>query len=203
MDFVYPFIITFLSIRVLRRVLRYLKGTQEVGVKISPQNNILEMYADADWARGSDRISVSWYILQLGGCTVGWKSVKQKIVSGSSTESEYISLSDASKETLWAKNFMNEIGETQENGGTLIHQDTSGSIAWAKGNGQWKRTKHIDVRYHEVQQLISFGAVGIQYTQTNSMKADLMTKPLFNSKLHTGMTQISLCNPKISNQIGY
>ncbi len=55
----------------LRRVLRYLKGTQEVGVKISRQNNILEMYADADWAGGSDRTSVSGYILQLGGCTVG------------------------------------------------------------------------------------------------------------------------------------
>ena len=56
------------------------------------------------------------YILQLSGCTVGWKSVKQKIVSGFSTESEYIYLSDASKETLWARNFMNDIGETQESG---------------------------------------------------------------------------------------
>ncbi len=84
----------------MRRVLRYPKGTQEVGVKISPQNNILQMYADADWAGGSDRTSVSGYILQLGGFTLGWKSLKQKIVSGSSTESEYISLSDASKEAL-------------------------------------------------------------------------------------------------------
>ncbi len=139
----------------LRRVLRYVKEAQGVGVKISPQNNILELYADADWSGGSDRTSVSGYILQLGGCTVGWKCVKQKIVSGSSTESEYISLLDASKETLCVRNFMNEIGEMQESGGILIHQENSGSIAWAKGNGQRKRTKPIDVRYHVVQQLIS------------------------------------------------
>ena len=61
-----------------------------------------------------DRKSTSCFIFLLNGCCVSWKSTKQKTVSISSTESEYIALSGFIQEALWIRSLLNELGFQQQ-----------------------------------------------------------------------------------------
>lgn len=67
----------------------------------------------------------------------------------SSTEAEYIALTQATKEAIWLRFLLEELGFKQE-GTTRIHEDNQSAIAIAKNPIQHARTKHIDIQYHFV-----------------------------------------------------
>ncbi len=80
-----------------------------------------------DWAGNEDRTSVSGKIITVGGALVSWKSSKQKYIALSSTEAEYVSLSEASREVAWLRNLLSSVGYKQDNP-TPVFQDNTGSI---------------------------------------------------------------------------
>ena len=86
----------------VKRVLRYLKGTLNYGLKYEHSENfVLTGFSDADWA--GDKIirkSMSGYIFRLGESTISWGSKKQSVVALSTTEAEYIALSLATQEYM-------------------------------------------------------------------------------------------------------
>jgi hypothetical protein len=111
-----------------------------------------------------------------GGC-ISWRSKKQRTVALSSTEAEYMALSEATQEAVWLKAFVTELGE--DTGGALtVYEDNQGAIALAKNPEFHKRTKHIDIRYHFVREKVEDGQVVLEYCPTQDMLADLMTKPI-------------------------
>ena len=78
-----------------KRVLRYLKGTLNYGLKFSVHGEKTELngYSDADWARDVDtRRSTSGYVFQFGNGTINWSSRKQPTVAKSSTDAEYVAV---------------------------------------------------------------------------------------------------------------
>ena len=91
----------------VKRILRYIKGTIDYGLKFkaSNANNVeLQGYSDADWAGDvTSRKSTSGYIFQLGGGAISWRSKRQNIVALSSTEAEYVALTLASQEAIWLR----------------------------------------------------------------------------------------------------
>ncbi|XP_019181956.1 PREDICTED: uncharacterized protein LOC109177103 [Ipomoea nil] len=84
----------------LKRVLRYVKGTQEYGLRLTPSSSTdIHAYSDSDWAECPvDRKSTSGYAVYLGTNLVSWLSRKQRTVARSSTEAEYKGLADVSAE---------------------------------------------------------------------------------------------------------
>jgi hypothetical protein len=56
--------------------------------------------------------------------------------------------------------------------------DNQACIRIAQDPTSHNRTKHIDVRYHYIRQLATYGKVSIDYVSTESMLADILTKPL-------------------------
>ena len=96
----------------------------------------------------------------------------------SSTEAEYIALSEATQEAVWLKAFMRELGEEAGNGSIKVYEDNQGAIALAKNPMFHKRTKHIDIGYHFVREKVEDGKVKLEYCPTQGMLADLMTKPI-------------------------
>ena len=85
-----------------KRVLRYLKGTKNYGLNISPKDSNLSCFSDADWAGNVDnRKSTSGYCVLYGGALVSWKSKLQNCVSLSTMEFEYYALSLAAQEVVW------------------------------------------------------------------------------------------------------
>ena len=113
-----------------RRVLRYLKGTINYGIKYEKSGNArLTGYSDASWA--DDRRSTSGNVFLLANGPVSWFSKKQATVSMSTAESEYVALSQAAQEAVWLRRLLEEIGMDLTQNPTLIQEDNQGAIAIA------------------------------------------------------------------------
>ena len=73
------------------------------------------LLVDADSAGNVDiRRSTIGYVYTLGGTAVSWGSQLQKIVALSTTEAEYVAITEASKEMVWLQSFLEELGKKQE-----------------------------------------------------------------------------------------
>ncbi|KAL0294145.1 UNVERIFIED_CONTAM: Retrovirus-related Pol polyprotein from transposon TNT 1-94 [Sesamum calycinum] len=68
-------------------------------------------------------------------------------------ESEYMTVAEAAKEALWLSGLSKELGVEQ--GGVQLHCDSQSAIYLAKNQVYYARTKHIDVRYHKIRELIA------------------------------------------------
>lgn len=110
----------------LKRVVKYLKATHQMKLKVSNiQSGDLSLfgYADATWA--DDRIerkSNSGRIIYFNGGTIGWSCNKQSVVATSSCEAEFNSMSEASKEVKWLRQLLVEMNE-QIDSPTIIFED--------------------------------------------------------------------------------
>lgn len=111
---------------------------------------------------------------------MSWRSSLQKIVALSSTESEYIALSEASREAVWLKGFMNELGYSQE--AIRIYFDSQSAIALSKNAVCHERTKHMQTKYHFVRDLIADGWVQVVKIATEYNPADIFTEVLHVGK---------------------
>jgi hypothetical protein len=129
------------------------------------------------------RQALSGYIFLIDGGAVSWSSRKQELVSLSTAEAEYITLTHASKEALWIKQFITELFHPLDFPITL-YSDNQGTIALAHAEqGQYHScTKHIDIQYHFICQLILNGSITLINKNTNEMVADIFTKPLSGVK---------------------
>ena len=163
----------------LKRVFRYLAGTRNRGIEYGGASNLtLCGYTDGDWAGDHDSArSTSGYVFTLNGGAISWKSGKQKSIAKSTCEAEYMGQSDAAQEAIWARSMLSELGEPLD-GPTPIYGDNQGAIALAKNPIDHKRTRHINVSYHFVRELISNGTLTLTYLSTNEMVADGLTKAL-------------------------
>ena len=79
-----------------------------------------------------------------------WKSKKQTTITLSSTEAEYIALSEAAREACWLRSLYKELGYDQQLSIT-IKGDNDGSIAMAKNQQFHSRSKHITIQWHWIR----------------------------------------------------
>jgi hypothetical protein len=171
-----------------KRVLRYLRGTRELGICYGKDmragdGELLVGFSDSDWAGDVDtRRSVTAYVYQIAGGAVSWASRLQSTVALSSTEAEYMALCAAAQEGIQLRQLLADLGFKQE-GPTVIFDDNQGCVALAQNARGGKRTKHIDVRYHFVRERIECGELKVVYVSTEHQLADLLTKALERVKL--------------------
>ncbi len=173
-----------------RQALRYLSGTRHLKLAFGAKPSAhqidfgyrLHGFSDADYAGDcTDRKSVSGCIHLLNRWPVSWSSTKQRCVSTSTTEAEYIALSDASKQGQWLRTLLKELQKfdfLEENQAVPMHSDNQACIALSQDPIGHKRTKHIDVRYHYIRELITYKKATVEYLKTADMIADILTKPL-------------------------
>lgn len=169
-----------------KRVLRYLKGTRELGLKFSASGNInpvLVGYSDADW--GGDPTtwrSTTAYLFQLAGGAISWASKLQNTVALSTAEAEYMALCSAVQEAVYLRRLLADLGFEQQEG-TIIHEDNQSCIAMAENPVFHARSKHIAMRYHFTREKVASGEVRIKYLATQHQLADLLTKALERVRL--------------------
>ena len=161
-------------------ILRYLRGTTSVGLVYGEaggaENGIIG-YVDFDYAGDLDqRRSLTGYVFQINGCTVSWKSTLQHVVALSTTEAEYIALTEAIKEALWLKGLLGELGFQQDSVEVLC--DSQSAIHLSKNQVFHERTKHIDVRLHFIREVLSGGKVQVKKVITEENAADMLTKSM-------------------------
>jgi len=83
---------------------------------------------------------------------------------------------EATKEALWLIGLVNELSIQQS--GVQLHCDSQNAIYLAKNQIYHARTKHIDVRFHNIRVLIAFGEILLQKIGTTGNAADMLTKPV-------------------------
>lgn len=169
-----------------KRILRYLAGTIDYALHFTKTKEFcLTAYADADWANDPlDRRSYTGFVVKLGGNTINWESRKQRCVALSSTEAEYLCINDVCKDICFIKNFMLEVLCMKLK--TVIYNDNQSAHKLVETREHChKRTKHIDIRYHFIKDLVHNHNITIKYLPTEQMIADVLTKPLSANKHST------------------
>lgn len=165
----------------LKRVVRYLVSTMNYKLNLSCNGvNPFKLigYSDADWSSDTtDRKSNTGYVFQIGGATICWTSRKQTGVALSSMEAEYVALSEACRELLWLRKLLEDFGLKQD-GPTIVFEDNISCIDFITVDRTSRRSKHIDTRRFFAKDLSEKGLVSIRYCPSESMVADIMTKPL-------------------------
>lgn len=169
----------------LKQVLRYLKFTQNYGLKyvksidkdVPNSNNIMSAFVDADFANSKkDRKSVSGFSIKVFDNFVFWKSKKQATVALSSAEAEYIALSGCITECIFIAQLLKEI-LNQNIFPIEVFEDNQSTIKMAH-TLETKRTKHIDVKHHFIRDCIEKNKVYLTYVSTSEQIADIFTKAL-------------------------
>jgi hypothetical protein len=113
----------------------------------------LQGYVDADLAGDADsRKSTIRFVYTLGGTTMCWDSKLQRTVSLSTTEAEYVAVTEAEKEMVWLHGFLDELDKKDEKG--VQHIDSQSAIFLAKNPMYHSRKKHIQLRYHFIRFLL-------------------------------------------------
>ena len=138
-------------------------------------------YSDASFASEEDGKSISGNIFMSGGGPIIWGSRKQRMVVLSTTEAEYVALTEAMREAAWLRNLYKELGYEQTEP-MLIRGDNQGSMSIAEDPQFHKRTKHFNVKVHYIREKIKEKTIKVEYCPTAEMIADIMTKPLARAR---------------------
>uniref|UniRef100_A0A2N9FY74 Integrase catalytic domain-containing protein n=1 Tax=Fagus sylvatica TaxID=28930 RepID=A0A2N9FY74_FAGSY len=140
---------TELHLQAAKRVLRYLKGTVDLGVFYRKKGNgELMAYTDSDYAGDvDDRKSTSGYVFLLSEGAVSWSSKKQPVVTLSTTEAEFVAAASCACQGVWMRRVLEKLGHPQGKCTTVLC-DNSSTIKLSKNPVMHGRSKHIDVRFH-------------------------------------------------------
>jgi hypothetical protein len=162
----------------LERVIGYLKGTREMELVLGADDlTQMHAYIDASHAVHDDGKSHTGLVVTFGRGAVMCRSSKQKIVAKSSTVAELVGLSDAIDHVMWLKEFMSSQGYEMKP--VVVHQDNQSTIVLAqKGRSNGQRTRHVNIRYFAVVDLVERKEIVVKYTGTEHMWADFFTKAL-------------------------
>ena len=159
-------------------ICQYLVGTKDYSMIFDGASNEgLIAHSDSDWAADTaTHRSITGYFYKLAGSTVCWLSKAQKTVALSSTEAEYMAISDCCRQAMWITNLFGELGFHVSP--ITICGDNQGSIFIGSNPVQEKRTKHIDIRYHYIRECIDDNKVSVVFVPGNDNPADMFTKNL-------------------------
>lgn len=159
-----------------KRILRYMRGSTKLGLRYEKSSKLIEGFVDSDWAGCPvDRRSYTGFVFIMAKGAVTWEARKQRTVAQSSTEAEYMGLTEAAKEAAYLLRFLAEIGMGNQNT-VPIYNDNQGAQKLATNPIFHSRSKHIEIRHHYVRQALKEGKISISYVPTNDMMADVFTK---------------------------
>lgn len=175
-----------------KRVLKYLSYTKSFGLMYVKDNSDITGFVDADWASDVvDRKSYTGYCFKYSGCVVSHECRKQQTVALSSTEAEYMAISEASKEAIFIKNLLSEL-LCRENLPILLYNDNQSAKKLTENCMYHKRSKHIDVRFHFIREAVEGQLIKIEFLSSSEMPADILTKSLCKIKHYYFMQKLGI-----------
>ena len=195
----------------VKRILRYLQGTKDQGMFLTPSNTLnVDCYVDADFAGtwsvedDQDPVSVksrSGHLITFMGCPLLWSSKMQTQIALSTMEAEYIALSHAMRDLIAIREILKEISTivlstssplkpsfstiSQTFGSipkSLVHEDNTACLKFANMPKMSPRTKHIAIPYHFFRTKVEQLEVKVIGIDTNNQLADQFTKGLPQDK---------------------
>ncbi|XP_056860022.1 uncharacterized protein LOC130508500 [Raphanus sativus] len=162
-----------------KRSIWYLKGTSDVDL-VYEDKDLSLVIGYSDWYYAGDvdsRRSMIGYVFTLGGSVVSWKATLQSTVTLSTTEAEYMALTEAVKEAIWLRGLVSDLGLHHDQ--AIVFCDSLSAICLAKDQVHHERTKHIDVRYHFLREE---KRIEVKKVGTADNPADMFNKAVPHSK---------------------
>lgn len=151
-------------------------------------------YSDSDFAGDIDaRKSTTGVIFFLDSSPITWQSMKQKVVVQSSCEAEYIAAANANCQALWLTRVLGEVQGTVPKP-SVLRVDNQSAVALIKNPVLHGQRKHIQVKYHLVQESAIDGLINVKFIRSEENLADILTKPLGKNKFLELRSKIGLIN---------
>lgn len=172
------------AIRALHWLVDHLRYTSDYHLEIRGGDLKLTAWSDASLAENGDRKSTSGYVIKIGSTAVVWGSKRQTIVATSTLEAQYVALSECATALAWATILLEHDLTEKAYQPTKVHCDNMGAIEVARNPIHHFKSKHIDVKYHHIRDLIESGQIELSFVSSTSNIADVMTKPLNKSAHH-------------------
>lgn len=167
----------------LLKTLGYLQATCDDRLNLSDVSDLTTTgYSDASYADDlDDRTSTSGYIVLVGNSPISWRTAKQSFVSLSTMESEFVALTEAAKEVSWLSRILTECQNKEllpmsANLRTVLKTDNEAAIFYSNSPVENSRTKHINVKYHFIRNLINDNLFKLEHVKSKSNLADIFTK---------------------------
>ena len=195
----------------VKTLLRYLRSNADMPIvyRGGDKDTVrLVGYSDADYAADTrDRKSTMGQVFMLGSGPISWASRKQRSVSTSTTEAEYMALSECSRQAIWLAALFTELGYPEiigpcnkmgvnaiDNSEAILELkgDNNGVIALVKNRQVSERSKHIDIVYYYIRDLQKLEKINVSYVSTNDMKVDDLTKSLTKQKFQRFLKLIDI-----------
>lgn len=169
----------------VKHIFRYLCGTRDMKLHYNSSEGELKIQAfvDADWGNDvTDRKSYGGHAFMMAGGVFSYESKKQNTVALSSTEAEYIALTSVAKEAVYLSNLLSELELNIDCRTMIVNCDNLSAQNIAKNSMYHSRTKHIDIKYHFLKNLVQDDKIKIRYVESNENLADVFTKSLQKGK---------------------
>jgi hypothetical protein len=155
----------------------------------------LDRYSNADHSGNPDNgRSTSAYVVKMGTGAVSWMLRLQSIVALLTMEAEFISAISAGQEIVWMHSFLGELGYSFDVPSLLL-VDTQSAIQVVRNPEHHRRTKHLDLRFLWLHDMVNSGVITVRYIPTADMAADLLTKVLARVKVAAALPQLGLTAP--------
>ena len=163
----------------LKRVLRYLAGTRSHGITYRRSTDLQQIvgYVDAGFANTDKRKSTTGITFITGNGAILWKSKKQTLTALSTTEAEYVALAQAGTDARWLRNLHIEL-DMPIKSPLPIRSDNLGAISMAKNPYLSPSSRHIDLKFHLIRQLVANNIVTPEACHDADQTADILTKPI-------------------------
>ena len=173
---------------VLKRILRYLKGTPYFGINYT-SSAVGSLYAasDASLASFPNSKSVTGTAIFLGGVPILWRTKQQSLVALSSCEAETYAIAETCRDLVPIRGLLQELAPSLITSPTVIYTD-SYSAMFLILNGGSTRTKHFHKRVNFIQDYLKNYDLALQYMPTNTIPADMLTKPITRKTCETTLS---------------
>ena len=180
-------------IKYARYILRYLRGTKELKIKYNGASDAgLIGYSDSDWGENRDDChSTSGHVFLMANGAISWASQRQKRVTLSVGEAEYMELASTGWQAAWLKSFSREIGFPIKDPIPLC-LDNQAAIFLTINPAVKRWTKHIDIRHHYIREQYEEKVVEPFHIAGEENPADLFTKSLPVIKVEKFRSNIGL-----------
>ena len=162
------------------RVVKFVLDTRNFCLKIHPKFDgtkwNLKVFCDSDWAGDPEtRISVTGFIVYLQNVPVCWRSKAQRGVTLSSSEAEYVAISEAVKEIKFLYFLLRDLG-IQVDLPIVVKTDNIGALFMSQNSSTGVRSRHVDTRYHFIRENVEDGIVKVEFVRSSDNDSDIFTK---------------------------
>jgi hypothetical protein len=187
--------------KVAKRILRYIKGTADYGIKFSQVGKFnLHGYSDSDWAGNIDDMrSTSGYCFSFGSGVFSWSSKKQEIVAQPTAEAEYVAATASANQAVWIRKLLADLN-LQQNESTQLFVDNQAAISISNNPVFHGITKHFKIEFFFLREVQQEGKVKLLYCKTEEQHADILTKALPKLKFEYLRQKLGVCSFKAKEE---